>query len=69
MLDQDPSRGAFCHGGRPGLAESYLLPQLYTARRFEVPLEAYGNLLAVEAATLALPAAQGALPEAQADAD
>lgn len=69
MLDQDPSRGAFCHGGRPGLAECYLLPQLYTARRFEVPLEGYENLLAVEAATLALPAAQAALPEAQADAD
>ena len=68
MLDQDPSRGAFCHGGRPGLAECYLLPQLYTARRFDVPLDGYGNLLAVEAATLALPAVRDALPEAQADA-
>ena len=69
MLDADPSRGDFCQDGRPGLPECYLLPQLYTARRFDVPLDAYPNLLAVEAATLALPAVQPALPENQADAD
>lgn len=69
MLDADPSRGGFGHGGRPGLFECCLLPQLYTARRFAVPLEAYPNLLAVEAATLALPQVAPALPENQADAD
>ena len=69
MLDADPSRGDFAQGGRPGLTECYLLPQLYTARRFSVPLEAYPNLLRVEAATLALPAVRGAVPEAQPDAD
>ena len=69
MLDADPSRGDFCHGGRPGLAECYLLPQLYSARRFSVPLEAYPSVLRVEAATLALPQVQPALPENQADAD
>ena len=69
MLDADPSRGEYCHGGAPGLVECYLLPQLYAARRFSVPLDAYPNLLAVEAATLALPQVQPALPENQADAD
>ena len=69
MLAADPSRGDFAYGDRPGLAECYLLPQLYTARRFSVPLKAYPNLLAVEAATLALPAVQRATPEAQPDAD
>lgn len=69
MLDADPSRGRFCHGGRPGLAECYLLPQLYTARRFAVPLDAYPNLLAVEAATLDHPGVASAVPQAQADAD
>ena len=69
MLDADPSRGAFGHGGAPGLFECCLLPQLYSARRFFVPLDAYPNLLGVEAATLALPKVRPALPENQPDAD
>ena len=69
VLAADPSRGDFCQGGRPGLPECYLLPQLYSARRFAVPLDPYPNLLSVEAATLALSAVQAAVPENQPDAD
>ena len=69
MLAEDPDRGHFAFGRRPGLFECYLLPQLYTARRFGVPLDAYPALLAIEAATLCLPAVAQAVPEAQADAD
>jgi maleylacetoacetate isomerase len=58
----------FCHGNAPTLADCCLVPQLYNARRFDTPLEAYPNLLRVEAACLALEAFQTACPEAQPDA-
>jgi maleylpyruvate isomerase len=60
--------GEFCHGNTPTLADCCLIPQLYNARRFDTPLEAYPNLLRVEAACLALEAFQNARPEAQPDA-
>jgi maleylpyruvate isomerase len=60
--------GRFCHGDAPGLAECYLVPQLYAARRFGVPLEAYPTLTRVEAACAALPAFAAAHPDRQPDA-
>lgn len=60
--------GEFCHGNTPTLADCCLIPQLYNARRFDAPLQAYPKLLRVEAACLALEAFQNARPEAQADA-
>lgn len=59
----------FCWGDAPTLADCCLIPQLYNARRFAVPLEAYPALLAVEARCAALPAFAAARPEAQPDAD
>jgi maleylpyruvate isomerase len=60
--------GRFCHDDAPGLADCYLVPQLYAARRFEVELSACPRLLAVEAACQALPAFQAAHPDRQPDA-
>lgn len=60
--------GLFCHGDAPGLADCYLVPQLYAARRFAVPLEPFPTLLRVEAACAALPAFQAAHPDRQPDA-
>jgi maleylacetoacetate isomerase len=60
--------GPFCFGSAPGLADVYLVPQLYNARRFSTPLEAFPKVLAAEAACLALPAFRQAAPEAQPDA-
>ena len=67
-LGRDDARGDFCFGGKAGVVECYLLPQLYTARRFDVDLTPYPGLLAAEAATLALPGVEGATPDAQPDA-
>ncbi len=53
---------------RPGLADAYLVPQLYAARRFNVPLEAYPRILRVEMLAEAHPAFQAAHPARQADA-
>jgi maleylpyruvate isomerase len=60
--------GRFCHGDAPGLAECYLVPQLYAARRFAVPLDPYPTLTRVDAACAALPAFAAAHPDRQPDA-
>ncbi|WP_158893222.1 MULTISPECIES: maleylacetoacetate isomerase [unclassified Pseudomonas] len=56
----------FCFGD-VGLADVYLLPQLYAARRFQVDLSPYPRLLRVEALAAAHPAFQQARPEVQPD--
>ena len=59
----------WCFGGAPTLADCYLMPQLYSARRFHVDLAAFPRLLEIEARAEAHPAFIAALPENQPDAD
>jgi maleylacetoacetate isomerase len=61
--------GRFIGGNAPGFAECCLIPQLFGARRFHVPLETYPRLLAAEAACASLPAFTDAAPGAQPDAE
>lgn len=56
-------------GDQPTLADCYLIPQIYSARRFNVPLDAFPRLLAVEATANAHPAVAAAHPDRQPDAD
>ncbi|OGN49873.1 MAG: maleylacetoacetate isomerase [Caulobacterales bacterium RIFOXYB1_FULL_67_16] len=56
-------------GDAPGLVDCYLIPQLYSARRFNMALEAWPGLLAVETRALAHPAFEAAHPDRQPDAD
>jgi maleylpyruvate isomerase len=60
--------GRHAAGDLPGLADCYLVPQLYNARRFGVDLEPFPTLRRVEEACLALPAFQAAHPDRQPDA-
>jgi maleylpyruvate isomerase len=64
----DGGAGRFCHGDAPGLADCYLIPQLYNARRFGVETSGLPTLLRIEAACAALPAFQAAHPDRQPDA-
>lgn len=59
--------GGFLFGDAVTLADLCLVPQLYNARRFGLPLDAWPRLLAVEARVVAQPWAVAAHPDAQAD--
>lgn len=63
----DASEG-YCFGPTPGLADLYLIPQLYAAERFQVALEAYPKIRTVAAQAAAHPAFIAAHPSCQADA-
>ncbi|MDX9698760.1 MAG: maleylacetoacetate isomerase [Rhodocyclaceae bacterium] len=68
MLAADPRRGEFCFGNAPSLADVYLVPQVESARRFNVDLSPYPHLVAVDAACARLDAFRRAVPSAQIDA-
>ena len=59
----------WCFGEAPTLADCYLIPQVYSARRFNVALDAFPRLLAIDAAAAVHPAFVAAHPDAQPDAD
>ncbi len=60
-----PRAGAFLAGDQPSLADICLVPQLYNARRFAVPLDAFPTLLRADASACALPAFAAAHPDRQ----
>ncbi len=62
------SNGRFCFGEQPTLADVCLIPQLYNARRFDVPMQECPTLLSIEQHCLSLPAFAQAAPEVQGDA-
>ncbi|ANQ85597.1 maleylpyruvate isomerase [Azoarcus olearius] len=68
LLAADTRRGRFCFGDAPGLAEVYLIPQVESARRFNVDLSPYPNILAIDAACAELDAFRRAAPARQPDA-
>jgi maleylpyruvate isomerase len=59
----------WCFGAAPTLADCYLIPQIYSARRFNVPLDAFPRLLAIDGAAKQHPAFAAAHPDVQPDAD
>ena len=60
--------GKCCFGDKVTLADLCLIPQLYNARRFNVPLDDFPRICAIEAHCLSLPAFNDAVPENQPDA-
>ncbi|MCZ7659092.1 MAG: maleylacetoacetate isomerase [Xanthobacteraceae bacterium] len=61
--------GPYAFGAHVTMADLCLVPQVFNARRFKVPLDDYPKITAVEAACLALPAFDKARPENQPDAE
>ena len=60
--------GPYAFGSRVTLADIYLVPQVFNARRFNVSLDMYPKIAAVDAACSALEAFQDAAPANQPDA-
>ena len=60
-----PRAGAFLFGDEPTLADVCLVPQLYNARRFNVPLDAYPYLRRADETATAHPAFAAAHPDKQ----
>lgn len=61
--------GGWSFGDQPTLADCYLIPQIYSARRFNVPLDAFPALLAIDARAADHPTFRAAHPDQQPDAD
>lgn len=59
----------FAFGDQPGMAEVYLIPQMFSAQRFKVDTSAMPRLMAIFAACEALPAFAAAHPSKQPDAE
>jgi maleylacetoacetate isomerase len=68
MLSSSNDTGHFCHGNTPTMADACLVPQVYNARRWKVPLGDYPTILRIDAACAGMDAFHDASPERQADA-
>lgn len=64
----DGGAGRFSHGDAPGLADCYVVPQLYNARRFGLDVAPWPTLRRIEEACAALAPFQAAHPDRQPDA-
>jgi maleylpyruvate isomerase len=64
-----PRAGAVLFGDNVSLADVFLVPQLYNARRWQVSLAAFPTLVRADENARALPAFRDAAPEVQPDAE
>lgn len=67
-LVADKTREKFCYGDSPTFADCYLIPQVSSARRFEVDLNPYPNIVQIDAHCRTLKAFADADPMQQPDA-
>ncbi len=68
LLAADSTRGDFCFGRAPTLADVYLIPQVESARRFRVDMARWPLIGAVDAACAEIDAFRRAAPAVQPDA-
>ena len=62
-------QSAYCFGDTPGMADVYLVPQLFSAERFKVDLSAMPTLRRIAATCAELPSFAEAHPARQPDAE
>ena len=67
MLGQSGKSGQFCFDDMPTMADCVLVPQVFSARRFNVDVSLYPRIAAIDAACNALPAFISAHPRNQPD--
>lgn len=64
VLEAQAPESGFFGGTDPDLVDVVLVPQMYSARRFAVPLDPYPRLVRIDAALNQLPAFIAAAPDA-----
>jgi maleylpyruvate isomerase len=69
MLAARPGPGPYCLGTAPTVADVFLVPQVFNAWRFKVPVEPFPLVLAVVDECMKLPAFDLAQPSRQPDAE
>jgi len=67
LIAQHGLAGTYCCGDTPGLADAFVVPQIYNARRFGTDLQPFPHLQAIDLACNELPAFQTAHPAQQPD--
>lgn len=67
MLAQSGKSGAFCFDDMPTMADCVLVPQVFSARRFNVDVSKYPRIVAIDALCNTLPAFISAHPKNQPD--
>ncbi len=67
-LSSESETGVFCHGDAPGFADTFLIPQIYNAQRFECDLSGFPTLMRINEACLNMEEFADAVPENQPDA-
>jgi maleylacetoacetate isomerase/maleylpyruvate isomerase len=68
MLVDSAATGRYCHGETPSMADACLIPQVYNALRWKLPMDDYPTIARLYRACNELEAFQIAAPEAQPDA-
>ncbi len=68
MLEKSSCTGTFCHGAEPTMADCFLVPQVYNARRYHLDLSPYPVIARIDAACAEHPAFIAAHPVNQKDA-
>lgn len=67
-LEAQLDNGPYCLGDKVTLADVYLIPQVFNALRFKLPMAGFPKIMAIYAACNQLPAFQLAAPDQQPDA-
>ena len=68
-LARNPGTGAFCHGDMPTMADCFLVPQVFNAKRFDIDVDAYPTIARINDLCVDLPAFKAAHPSQQPDAE
>jgi maleylpyruvate isomerase len=68
-IANDPHTGRYCFGETVTMADVFLVPQIYNARRFKLPLDAYPTLVRIADEASRLDAFRKAEPQNQPDAE
>lgn len=69
ILSKDPRVKTYCYGQKVTMADVFLVPQVFSAKRFGADMSAYPTISRINDACLKLDAFKRAAPENQADAE